>query len=72
MTHGTIKTIRDDKGFGFITPDGEATDVFFHSSSLEYGVFDQLQQGQRVSFTAGADPRNPSRTRAETVELINE
>ena len=72
MTHGTIKTIRDDKGFGFITPDGETQDVFFHSSALEYGAFDQLRQGERVSFTAGPDPRNPSRTRAETVERINE
>ncbi len=72
MAQGTIKTIRDDKGFGFITPDGETNDVFFHSSALEYGVFDQLQQGQRVEFTAGPDPRNPSRTRAEQVTLINE
>jgi CspA family cold shock protein len=72
MTQGTIKTIRDDKGFGFIKPDDGANDVFFHSSALEYGVFDQLQQGQRVAFTAGPDPRNPSRTRAEKVELITE
>ena len=72
MAQGTIKTIRDDKGFGFIKPDDGANDVFFHSSSLEYGVFDQLQQGQRVEFTSGPDPRNPSRTRAEQVTLINE
>ena len=72
MTHGTIKTIRDDKGFGFITPDGETQDVFFHSSALEYGAFDQLREGQRVQFTSGADPKNPMRMRAETVELTNE
>ena len=72
MTRGTIKTIRDDKGFGFIKPDEGSADIFFHSSALEYGVFDQLREGQRVEFTAGADPRNPMRTRAEKVELIND
>jgi CspA family cold shock protein len=72
MAQGTIKTIRDDKGFGFITPDGGGQDLFFHSSALEYGAFDQLRVGQRVQFTAGADPRNPSRTRAEQVELVIE
>jgi CspA family cold shock protein len=72
MTQGTIKTIRDDKGFGFIKPDDSSQDIFFHSSALEYGVFDQLREGQRVEFTAGTDPRNPGRTRAEKVELIND
>ena len=72
MAQGTIKTIRDDKGFGFIKPDGESQDIFFHSSALEYGAFDQLREGQRVEFVAGTDPRNPGRTRAEKVELVNE
>jgi CspA family cold shock protein len=72
MAQGTIKTIRDDKGFGFIAPDSGTQDIFFHSSALENGVFDRLRQGQRVEFTSGPDPRDPSRTRAEKVTLINE
>ena len=72
MTQGTIKTIRDDKGFGFIKPDEGSADIFFHSSALEYGEFDRLREGQRVQFTAGTDPRNPGRTRAEKVEVIAE
>ena len=70
MTQGTIKTIRSDKGFGFITPDNESKDVFFHRSAVESGNFDDLQEGERVEFTMGQDPRDPSRARAETVRTI--
>ena len=69
MTQGTIKTIRDDKGFGFIKPDGGSQDIFFHSSAVEGATFDQLREGQRVEFEQGTDPRNPSRSRAEHVRL---
>jgi CspA family cold shock protein len=69
MTEGTIKTIRDDKGFGFIKPDGGGQDLFFHSSAVEGTTFDTLYEGQRVAFVQGADPRNPSRSRAEHVRL---
>lgn len=69
MSQGTIKTIRDDKGFGFIEPDNGGQDLFFHSSAVEGGTFDQLRQGQRVEFTQGVDPRNPSRSRAENVRV---
>jgi CspA family cold shock protein len=70
MTQGTIKTIRDDKGFGFITPDGSNQDIFFHSNNVEGVTFDELREGNRVQFMAGTDPRNPSRTRADHVQLI--
>ena len=69
MTEGTIKTIRDDKGFGFIKPDGGGQDLFFHSSAVEGTTFDTLYEGQRVAFVQGTDPRNPSRSRAEHVRL---
>jgi cold shock protein len=70
MTQGTIKTIRDDKGFGFITPDGSGQDLFFHSSAVEGVTFDELREGQRVQFMEGSDPRNPSRSRAEHVQML--
>ena len=69
MTQGTIKTIRDDRGFGFITPDSRDMDLFFHRSAVEQGTFEELREGQRVEFEIGADPRNPSRSRAEHVRL---
>jgi CspA family cold shock protein len=71
---GTIKTLRNDKGYGFITPDGSTgrNDLFFHQSAVESGEFDMLQIGQRVSFEQQPDPRDPSRQRAVNVTLIDE
>lgn len=68
MATGTIKAIRD-KGFGFISRDGGASDgdLFFHSSAVEDQAFDQLRQGQRVGFDEEPDPRDPSRRRAVNV-----
>lgn len=70
LTQGTIKTIRSDKGFGFIAPDESQKDVFFHRSSVEGVSFDDLQEGERVEFAMGQDPRDPSRARAESVRVI--
>ena len=72
MAQGTIKSIRNDRGFGFIAPDGESQDIFFHSSAVQGGIFDQLREGQRVEFDQGSDPRNPGRSRAENVRVIED
>ncbi len=50
MMTGTIKTLTD-KGFGFITREGEAKDLFFHSKELVGVTFDELKVGDTVSFT---------------------
>jgi CspA family cold shock protein len=65
MAEGTIKRLTD-KGFGFISTGGEK-DLFFHSSALEGVSFDQLQVGQRVSFTEGRGDKGP---RAEGVKVL--
>ena len=65
MAHGTIRSVHGDRGFGFIRPDGETQDVFFHSSAVEGTIFEQLREGDRVEFTMGTDPRNPGRSRVE-------
>ncbi|HET8522513.1 MAG TPA: cold shock domain-containing protein [Thermomicrobiales bacterium] len=69
MATGTVKTIRDDRGFGFITPDGTSgrNDLFFHRSAVAHNGFDQLREGDRVSFNEEPDPRDPSRRRAVNV-----
>ena len=46
---GTIKTLTD-RGFGFIAREGEAKDLFFHSKDLNGVTFDELKQGDTVSF----------------------
>ncbi len=65
MTEGTIKRLTD-KGFGFIAT-GDEKDVFFHMSACEGCHFDELQEGQRVSFEIGEGPKGP---RAENVRVL--
>ena len=65
MAEGTIKKLTD-KGYGFIQTDGGA-DMFFHSSNLDGVSYDQLFEGQRVSYTDGQGPKGP---RAENVKPI--
>ena len=45
---GTIKTLTD-RGFGFISREGEAKDLFFHSKDLQGVTFDELKQGDTVT-----------------------
>jgi CspA family cold shock protein len=65
MAEGTIKRVTH-KGFGFIE-DGTGKDMFFHSSSVEGAQFEDLQEGQRVSYNVGQGPKGP---RAENVRVI--
>lgn len=46
---GTIKT-KTDRGFGFISREGEEKDLFFHSNDLSDVTFDELQEGAAVEF----------------------
>jgi cold shock protein len=63
MAEGTIKRLAD-KGFGFIDIGG-GKDLFFHRSAVEGTRFEDLKQGQRVSYTEGQGPKGP---RAENVK----
>ena len=65
MAEGPIKRITD-KGFGFIDT-GTGQDMFFHSSNLEGVSYEQLREGQRVSYNEGQGPKGP---RAENVRVI--
>lgn len=64
MAEGTIKRLTE-KGFGFINTGGDK-DLFFHHSSVEGVSFDDLREGQRVTFTEGRGEKGP---RAENVKL---
>jgi CspA family cold shock protein len=61
-TNGTIKRLTD-KGFGFIAA-ADGTEYFFHQSALQGARYDELREGQRVTFTIGQGPKGP---RAESV-----
>ena len=65
MAEGTIKKLTD-KGFGFIKTGGDK-DLFFHSSALQGVSFDELREGQKVSYTEGQGKKGPC---AENVKPI--
>jgi CspA family cold shock protein len=52
---GTIKKLTD-KNFGFISQDG-SDDLFFHANSLEGVEFDQLKEGDAVTFEVENTPK---------------
>ena len=57
MSEGTIKRLTN-KGFGFIDV-GRDKDLFFHSSSVEGASFDELQEGQRVTYNEVEGQKGP-------------
>lgn len=59
--NGTIKTLTD-RGFGFISRDGEAKDLFFHSKELVGVTFDELKVGDTVTFEVTESPKGPAAT----------
>jgi CspA family cold shock protein len=61
---GTIKTLTD-KGFGFISREGETKDLFFHSKELVGVTFDELKQGDEVTFEVVDGPKGPSATNVQ-------
>jgi CspA family cold shock protein len=62
---GTIKRLVSDKGFGFVAAQ-DGTEYFFHQSACTGVRFDELREGQSVSFEKGQGPKGP---RAERVQL---
>ncbi|MCB0445981.1 MAG: cold shock domain-containing protein [Gelidibacter sp.] len=49
MQTGKIAKVTD-RGFGFIAQDGEEKELFFHSNELQNVQFDELQEGDAVTF----------------------
>ena len=58
MPEGTIKKLTD-KGFGFIKTANGNKDLFFHSSSVQGASFEDLHEGQKVTFSEGRGPKGP-------------
>jgi len=59
MTVGTVKWFNADKGFGFITPDGDGPDVFAHFSAISANGFRSLEENQRVEFEVTQGAKGP-------------
>ncbi|RKP46202.1 cold-shock protein [Pararobbsia silviterrae] len=57
MATGTVKWFNDEKGFGFITPDGGGEDLFAHFSEIKSEGFKSLKENQKVSFEVKQGPK---------------
>ena len=62
MTEGTIARLTD-RGFGFISREGEEKDLFFHSNELEGVTFDELKEGDKVTFEVAEGPKGLNATK---------
>jgi CspA family cold shock protein len=52
---GSVVTYFEDKGFGFLRPEGGGRDVFFHISRLAEGAATDLKPGAKVLYELGMD-----------------
>lgn len=54
---GVVKRFSDEKGYGFIAPDGGGQDVFVHQSVVQMEGFRTLRPGQKVDFQVEEGPK---------------
>ncbi len=60
MTGSIVR--KRDNGYGFIKPDDGGKDVFFHAQSLVDVAFDDIQEGENVTFDVEQGPKGPAAT----------
>jgi CspA family cold shock protein len=65
---GSVMTYFEEKGFGFLRPDGGGKDIFFHISRLHQGEATQLVPGVKVAYELGMD-RN-GKIAASSVKIL--
>lgn len=59
MAQGTVKWFNGEKGFGFITPDDGAKDLFVHYSEIQGTGYRSLEENQRVQFEVAQGAKGP-------------
>ncbi len=69
MSTGTVKWFNAQKGFGFIQPDDGSQDVFVHISAVERAGFNDLKEGQKLSFELAEDRRSGKKS-ADRLQAI--
>ena len=57
MPIGTVKFFNEQKGYGFIAPEGGGNDAFVHISAVERAGMSTLEKDQRVSYEMEEDRR---------------
>ena len=66
-SQGTIKRLVSDKGFGFVAA-ADGNEYFFHQSACNGVSFNELREGDAVTFDTGRGPKGP---RAENVSRVS-
>ncbi|KUO57231.1 MAG: cold-shock protein [Alphaproteobacteria bacterium] len=69
MQNGTVKFYNEQKGYGFIAPDGGDKDVFVHATALERAGIRNLAEGQKVAFDTEIDRRS-GKSAVSNIELL--
>ena len=57
MTIGTVKFFNEQKGYGFIQPEGGGNDAFVHITAVEQAGLKSLTEGQRITFDVEPDKK---------------
>jgi len=67
MQKGTIARLTD-RGYGFISQEGAEKDLFFHANELKEVDFNDLKEGDEVTFEIAEGPKGPNATSVSRVE----
>ena len=67
MPTGVIKWFSDQKGYGFVTPDGGGKDIFVHHSGIEGAGFKSLSEGDKVQFEITQSPKGEQATKVKKI-----
>ncbi len=59
MQKGTIARLTD-RGFGFISQEGKDKDLFFHSNELQNVQFNELREGDELTFEIAEGQKGPN------------
>lgn len=68
MASGTVKWFSDEKGFGFITMEGQEEDCFVHHSDIQMVGFKSLSEGEKVEFEVEQGQKGPKATNVRKVD----
>jgi cold shock protein len=66
MQEGIISRLTD-KGFGFISREGEDKDLFFHANELVDVAYEDLNEGDKVTFEVTEGPKGLNATKVSLV-----
>ncbi|HEU5330902.1 MAG TPA: cold shock domain-containing protein [Thermomicrobiales bacterium] len=72
MPQGTIHGLQTVRGLGFIRPDDGSADLLFRRSALAAGGYEELREGQWVTYELAPDPRGTTGPQAVQIQLVAE